>query len=109
EESVSTTVQVIEVVRDYKAKRAMAQADAAVVEATVPNRIAESDLDVALKQEELREALLRNERHELENAALRNALGPDEQRRRLVEGALRLRRIDIADAIRALGADDVQA
>ena len=92
-----------------EAKRTMAKADAAVAEATVQNRVAESDLDVALKQEQLVEARLRNERLALENAHLGQALSADQQRRTLVERAMQRGQLDIADALQALDPADARA
>ena len=109
EKTVSTTIKVIEVARDFGPKRTIAKADAAVAEATVKNRIDESAIDVELKREQLAEAKLRNTRQELENARLAQALNADQQRRRLIEQATRRGELDIADALRALGASDVLA
>lgn len=109
EKTVSTAVEVIEVARDFGPKRKMAKADAAVAEATVENRIAESDLDLELKREKLTEARLRNERLVLENARFAQALSADQQRRSLIEQAERRGQLDIADAIRALDPGDAQA
>jgi hypothetical protein len=109
EKTVSTAVEVIEAARDFGPKRTMAKADAAVAEGTVENRIAESDLDVELKQEMLTEARLRNERLALENARFAQALSADQQRRRLIEQATRRGQLDIADALRALDVSDAQA
>lgn len=72
--TVSTTVEVIEHARDFGPMRTMAKADATVAEAIVGNRIADSDLDVALKREQLVEARLRNERLALEVARWEQAL-----------------------------------
>jgi hypothetical protein len=109
EQTVSTTAQLIEVVRDFGPKRTTAKADAAVAEATVDNRIAESDLDVALKEQELIRARLLNERIALENERAAQALSADQQRRRLVEEATRHGQLDIADALRTLSLADAQA
>ena len=95
--------------RMIEAKRTMAKADAAVAEATVQNRVAESDLDVALKQEQLVEARLRNERLALENAHLEQALSADQQRRTLVERAMQRGQLDIVDALQALDPADARA
>jgi hypothetical protein len=56
------TGPVLEVARDYGPKRKEAKADAADAEATVGHKVAQSALDVALKEEQLREARLKNER-----------------------------------------------
>jgi hypothetical protein len=109
EKTVSTMVNVVEVARDFGPKRSMAKADAAVAEATVTHRVAESELDVALKQEQLRAARLRNDRIALENASLRLSLGAEERRRVLIERAIQRGLIGIADAIQALAPGDVQA
>lgn len=109
EKTVSTAVEVIEVARDFGSKRTIAKADAAVAEATVDDRIIERDLDVALKREQLVEARLRNERRALENARLEQSLGADQQRRMLIDRAIRRGQIDIADALRVLDRGDVQA
>jgi hypothetical protein len=109
EKTVSTTVEVIEVARDFGSKRKIAQADAAVAEATVPHRVAESGLDVELRRQEVIEAQLRNERLALENARLRQSLGAEEQRRLLIDHAIHRGDIAIADAIRALEPGDVEA
>lgn len=109
EKTVSTAVEVIEVARDFGPKRTIGKAAAAVAEASVDNRIAESDLDVALKREQLIEARLRNERRALENARLEQALDADQQCRTLINRAIRRGQIDIADALRALDQGDVRA
>lgn len=109
EKTLSTVAEVIEVARDFGPKRTIAKADAAVAEATVENRIAESDLDVELKREKLTEARLRNERLGLENVRFTQALSADQQRRRLIEQATRRGQLDIADALRALDPGDAQA
>jgi hypothetical protein len=109
EKTASTTVKVFEVARDYGPKRREAKADAVVAEATVGHRIAESALDVDIKAEKLREARLKNERLELENASRRMSLGAQQRRQWLVDEAIRQGRLDIADAIDALSDGDVQA
>jgi hypothetical protein len=109
EKTVSTAVEVIEVAREFGPKRTIAKAEAAVAEATVENRITESDLDVALKREQLIETRLRNERRALENAHLEQALDADQQRRMLIDRAIRRGQIDIADALRALNPGDAEA
>ncbi|MEY8017475.1 hypothetical protein [Mycobacterium servetii] len=48
EKTVSTTVKVLEVARDYGPKRKEAKADAAVAEATVGHKVAQSALDVGV-------------------------------------------------------------
>jgi hypothetical protein len=107
--TVSTTVEVIEVARDFGPKRAMAKAEAAVAKATVENRIVESDIDVAIKQEQLVEARLRNRRLALENARIAQAIDAEQQHRILVERAMQQGQVDIADAIRALDTGDAKA
>jgi hypothetical protein len=109
EKTVSTAVEVIEVARDFGPKRTVAKADAAVAEATVEDRITESELDVALKREQVVEARLRNERLALENEQLAQALDADQQRRILVDRAIRRGQIDIADALRVLNPGDALA
>ncbi len=109
EKTVSTTVKVLEIARDYGPKRKEAKADAAVAEATVGHKVAESALDVALKGEKLREARLRNERLELENASRRVTLGAEQRRQLLIDWAIQHREMDIADAIRALTPGEAQA
>ncbi|MGH9043516.1 MAG: hypothetical protein ACRDVP_01510 [Acidimicrobiales bacterium] len=109
EKTISTAVEVIEVARDFGPKRTIAKADAVVAEATIEDRITQSDLDVALKEERLVEARLRNERLALENAQLVQALDTDQQRRMLIDRAIRRGQIDIADALRALNPGDTQA
>ncbi|WP_261876716.1 hypothetical protein [Mycobacterium marinum] len=109
EKTASTTVKVFEVARDYGPRRREAKADAVVAEATVGHRIADSALDIDIKAEKLREARLKNERLELENASRRMSLGAQQRRQWLIDEAIRLGRLDIADAIDALGDGDVQA
>jgi hypothetical protein len=109
ENTLSTAAEVIEIARDFGPKRTIAKADAAVAEATVNNRIMDSDLDVALKREQLKEARLRNEHLGLENIQLIQALNADQQRRMLVERAISRGQLDIADALQALSPGDVQA
>ena len=109
EKTVSTTASVLEVARDFGSMRRIGQADAVVAEETVGNRIVRSDLELAILQQELLERELRNERTALENAAIRQALGADQQQRRLIDEALRRGRPDIADAIRSLESGDAQA
>lgn len=87
----------------------LSPADAVVAEATIDDRIAESDLDVGLKREQLVEARLRNERLALENTQLAQALDADQQRRMLIDRAIRRGQIDIADALRAFSPGDAQA
>lgn len=109
EKTISTTTKVLEVARDYGSKRKEGKADAAVAEATVGHRIAGSALDVELKAEQLREARLRNERLELENASRRVSLGNEQRRQWLIDEAIQRGQLDIAEAIRALSDGDVQA
>jgi hypothetical protein len=109
EKTVSSTAQVLEVVRDYGSKRKMAKADAAVAEATIQNRIDESDLDVELKRQRLIEAQLRNERLAIENARLAEGLSADQQRRRLSEQAASRGELDMADTLRELDVGDALA
>ena len=92
----------LEVARDYGPRRKEAKADAAVAEATVGHKVAQSALDVALKEEQLREARLKNERLELENASRRVTLGAEQRRQLLIDRAIQDGKLDIADAIRAL-------
>jgi hypothetical protein len=109
EKAVSTTVEVIKVARDFGPSRRIAKADAAFAQATVKDRIAESELDVDLKRERLVEAQLRNERLALENAGLYQALGADQQRRNLIDEAIRRGQLDVSDALRSLEPGDTQA
>lgn len=109
EKTISATTKAIEVAATLGPKRAEAKADAEVAKATIGHRIAEKDLDVALKREQLVEAQLRNERIALENAQRRQALSTEEQRRLLVERAYQQGQVGIADAIRALTPGEVRA
>jgi hypothetical protein len=109
EQTVGTTAQLIEVMRDFGPKRTTAKAHAAVAEATVDNLIAQSDFDLALKEQELIRARLVNERIALENERAAQALSSDQQRRRLVEEATKHGQLDIADALRMLSLADAQA
>lgn len=106
---MSTAVEVIEVARDFGPKRTMAKADAAVAQATVPDRIADSRIDTLLKVEELRQAQLRTKLLEQEVADRRQALSPEDLRRVLVDRAIRRGQLDVADALRALDASDLPA
>jgi hypothetical protein len=109
EKTISTTAEVIEVIRDYGPTRKIAKAEAAVAEASVGPRLAEQHIDVEIKQERLAQARLQTERLWLENQRLRQSLGADEHRRILIERAVQGGQLDYADAIRALSTNDVQA
>lgn len=109
DKTISTTVQVVEVARDFGAKRDIGKADAAVATGTVADRIAESQLDVELKREALRKERLLNDRQEIENAHLLASLSAEQLRRQVIEQAMRRGELDIADAVRALDPGEVQA
>jgi hypothetical protein len=109
EKTVSSIAQVVETVATIGPTRKMANADAAVAEGTVKNRIESSEVDVEMKRvalERKKQALLADR---IANARSLEQLNVERIQRTLIEAALQGGQLDIADAIEELGPGDAAA